>query len=95
MLRGRHDRVEQQLAIVIAQITLTDHGVAVEQVVTIEPGVYFIESLLRGLKASPAGGHVDWDRIAGLMKYGGIRIEDDVLVTAGEPENLTRPVLGD
>jgi len=64
------------------------------QVVTIEPGIYFIESLLRGLEASPAGSHVDWDRIASLMKYGGIRIEDDVLVTTGEPENLTRPLLG-
>ncbi|QOJ30665.1 MAG: Xaa-Pro dipeptidase [Gammaproteobacteria bacterium] len=65
------------------------------QVVTIEPGIYFIGPLLERLRASPAGSRVDWDRIAGLMKYGGIRIEDDVLVTAGEPENLTRPLLGD
>jgi Xaa-Pro dipeptidase len=63
-------------------------------VVTIEPGVYFIESLLAGLRAGPAAARVNWDRVAGLMKYGGIRIEDDVLVTTGEPENLTRPVLG-
>lgn len=64
------------------------------QVVTIEPGIYFIASLLERLRASPAGGQVNWERIAGLMKYGGIRIEDDVLVTTGEPENLTRPLLG-
>ncbi len=64
------------------------------QVVTIEPGLYFIGSLLEGLRSSAAGSRVDWKRIAALMKYGGIRIEDDVLVTAGKPENLTRPLPG-
>ena len=37
MLGGRNDRVEQQLSIVIAQVTLADHGVTVEQIVTIQP----------------------------------------------------------
>jgi Xaa-Pro dipeptidase len=63
------------------------------QVVTIEPGVYFIESLLESLRAGPAARHVNWDRIAHLKRYGGIRIEDDVLVTASGHENLTRPRL--
>jgi Xaa-Pro dipeptidase len=61
------------------------------QVVTIEPGLYFIGSLLDGLRASPAGRDVDWRKIDGLRVFGGIRIEDDVLVTAGGFENLTRP----
>jgi Xaa-Pro dipeptidase len=63
------------------------------QVVTIEPGVYFIDSLLAGLRDNPLAAHVNWDQIERLKKYGGIRIEDDVLVTVGGSENLTRPVV--
>lgn len=62
-------------------------------VVTIEPGLYFIPSLLERLKSSPAGNVVDWDRVQGLMPYGGIRIEDNILVTAAESRNLSRPAL--
>ncbi len=61
-------------------------------VVTIEPGLYFIPTLLRGLRASPQSANVDWDAVERLSRYGGIRIEDDVACrAAGEaPENLTR-----
>lgn len=62
-------------------------------VVTIEPGIYFIDSLLAKLQASAATGAVDWRRVDELRQYGGIRIEDDVLVTATGAENLTRPLL--
>lgn len=59
-------------------------------VVTIEPGLYFIDMLLEDLRAKPAGKQVDWARVDAFRKYGGIRIEDDVACTEGEPENLTR-----
>ena len=61
-------------------------------VVTIEPGLYFIPSLLRGLRASPHAAQVDWDTVDRLARYGGIRIEDDVACRPGgeAPENLTR-----
>jgi len=59
-------------------------------VVTIEPGLYFIDMLLAELKNKPAGKDVDWTRVDAFRKYGGIRIEDDVVCTEGEPENLTR-----
>jgi len=59
-------------------------------VVTIEPGLYFIDLLLEELKAKPAARDVDWARVDAFRKYGGIRIEDDVACTDGEPENLTR-----
>jgi Xaa-Pro dipeptidase len=61
-------------------------------VVTIEPGLYFIPTLLRQLRASPQAAQVDWDAVDRLQRYGGIRIEDDVACrAAGEaPENLTR-----
>ncbi|HLM52263.1 MAG TPA: Xaa-Pro dipeptidase [Pseudoxanthomonas sp.] len=60
-------------------------------VVTIEPGLYFIDMLLDEVKRNGHGDSVDWTRVDALRPYGGIRIEDDVLCTPGEPQNLTRP----
>ena len=60
-------------------------------VVTIEPGVYFIDMLLDEVKKNGHGDSVDWQRVAEFKPYGGIRIEDEVVCTEGEPENLTRP----
>ena len=59
-------------------------------VVTIEPGIYFIDMLLDELKAKGQGDAVDWDRVEAFKPYGGIRIEDDVVCTDAEPINLTR-----
>jgi Xaa-Pro dipeptidase len=59
-------------------------------VVTIEPGLYFIDMLLDELRANPAARDVDWARVDAFRPYGGIRIEDDVVCTDGTPENLTR-----
>ena len=59
-------------------------------VVTIEPGLYFIDMLLDELQAKGLGDTVDWERIATFKPYGGIRIEDDVVCTDGAPLNLTR-----
>ena len=59
-------------------------------VVTIEPGIYFIEMLLEELRQGPHANAVDWARVDAFRPCGGIRIEDDVACTEGEPENLTR-----
>jgi Xaa-Pro dipeptidase len=59
-------------------------------VVTIEPGLYFIDMLLEELRSKPAAKDVDWAKVDAFRPYGGIRIEDDVVCTHGEPENLTR-----
>ena len=59
-------------------------------VVTIEPGLYFIDMLLEELRAGPHAGSVDWTRVDEFRPYGGIRIEDDVACTDGDPVNLTR-----
>ena len=59
-------------------------------VVTIEPGLYFIDMLLEELRGKPAASDVDWNKVDAFRPYGGIRIEDDVVCTSGEPENLTR-----
>lgn len=59
-------------------------------VVTIEPGLYFIDMLLAELKAKPVAADIDWAKVDAFRPYGGIRIEDDVACTDGAPENLTR-----
>ncbi len=59
-------------------------------VVTVEPGLYFIELLLEQARGGPAGRHINWSAVEKLKPYGGIRIEDDVHCTTGTPENLTR-----
>ena len=60
-------------------------------VVTVEPGVYFIDALLRRARDTELGRYVNWTRVAALKPFGGVRIEDDVAVTASGSENLTRP----
>ena len=61
-------------------------------VFTVEPGIYFIPSLLKNLAESDAGRDVNWPKVEALTPCGGIRIEDNVLVTPDGVENLTRPV---
>ena len=59
-------------------------------VLTIEPGLYFIEPLLRKWRENADAGAINWDKVGQLAPYGGIRIEDNMLVTDGAPRNLTR-----
>jgi len=59
-------------------------------VMTIEPGIYFIDMLLAELKGKPQARDIDWERVDRFRHFGGIRIEDDVACTADAPENLTR-----
>jgi len=59
-------------------------------VFTIEPGFYFIDTLLADLRKSENAKYVDWTRVDGYRKYGGVRIEDDLAVTETGARNLTR-----
>jgi len=59
-------------------------------VMTIEPGVYFIDLLLTELKAKPEAKDIAWDKVEHFRQYGGVRIEDDVVCGETAPENLTR-----
>jgi len=78
------------------------------QVFTVEPGIYFIEGLLEKLRASEHAGLIDWTLVGELVTMGGVRIEDDLVVTGAAPpvgspqagtpgpavaRNLTREVL--
>lgn len=59
-------------------------------VVTVEPGIYLIDSLLAAAHADERRAHIDWAVVDELKPYGGVRIEDNVVATAGQPENMTR-----
>jgi len=66
------------------------HTLEVGHVVTVEPGVYFIPSLLEPLRQSNQGKLVNWSKVEAMLPFGGIRIEDDVVITEEGHLNLTR-----
>jgi Xaa-Pro dipeptidase len=59
-------------------------------VVTVEPGIYLIDSLLAAAHADSRRAHIDWTVVEELKPFGGVRIEDNVVATASGPENMTR-----
>jgi Xaa-Pro dipeptidase len=64
--------------------------IEVGQVFTIEPGIYLIDALLAPLRADHRAGLLDWGALDELRPFGGIRIEDNILVEAEGTRNLTR-----
>jgi Xaa-Pro dipeptidase len=58
---------------------------------TVEPGVYFIPMLLRKHRSGATAGYFDWELVERLTPFGGVRIEDNLYVTASGSQNLTRP----
>lgn len=62
----------------------------VDQVLTIEPGLYVIDLLIENLAGSPGYNMINQAKLDWLRPYGGIRIEDNVRVLADGCENLTR-----
>jgi Xaa-Pro aminopeptidase len=59
-------------------------------VVTVEPGFYVIPAILEDPSLrSQFAAQVDFDRAATWAGFGGIRIEDDVIVTDSAPEVIT------
>lgn len=59
-------------------------------VVTMEPGLYFIDQLLEQARADHRGAKINWSRVEQFKRFGGIRIEDNLAITASGCENLTR-----
>lgn len=63
-------------------------------VVTMEPGLYFIDLLLEQAKAGPQATAIDWTAVEHFRTHGGIRIEDNLVVGPTGCENLTRDAFG-
>jgi Xaa-Pro dipeptidase len=60
----------------------------------VEPGFYFIDQLLDESKGKPTGKMIEWKRVDQLKKFGGVRVEDNVVARVGAHENLTRSAFG-
>jgi len=59
-------------------------------VITVEPGIYFIDALLLPALEDPVKSKfLNADKIKSFMNFGGVRLEDDVVVTDNGIENLT------
>jgi Xaa-Pro aminopeptidase len=62
-------------------------------VVTIEPGLYFIPELMDQYKAEKKFlDFIDYGRLEAFRDFGGIRIEDDLLITGGGSRILGKPL---
>jgi len=62
-------------------------------IITVEPGVYFIKALLDEAFVNPKQSKfLNIEKLTRFLTFGGIRIEDDVLVLADGIENLSAAV---
>ncbi|HYW33775.1 MAG TPA: aminopeptidase P family protein [Balneolaceae bacterium] len=61
-----------------------------DMVVTIEPGIYFIPALLKPALDNPdLNSFLNREKVESLFDFGGIRIEDNIIITDDGYENLT------
>jgi Xaa-Pro aminopeptidase len=63
------------------------------QVLTVEPGIYFIPALIDQWKGeNKFSEFINYDRVEDYRDFGGIRIEDDVLVTEAGFRVMGKPI---
>ncbi|MBI5211732.1 MAG: aminopeptidase P family protein [Elusimicrobia bacterium] len=84
---GRKRKLPNPAKVPVRFVAKLEPGFAI----TVEPGIYFIEALLRdpALRRKHRGS-VDFARADGFLDFGGVRIEDDIVIRPdGPPRNLT------
>lgn len=64
-------------------------------VITIEPGVYFNKLALQNAQLLPLAKYINFEKTEQYIPIGGVRIEDDLLVTGTGYENLTTAPKGE
>jgi Xaa-Pro aminopeptidase len=70
-----------------------DLPLEVGHVFTVEPGIYFVPALLHDAELRERHrDDVDWERAERMLDFGGIRVENDVLITEDGHEVLTKDV---
>ncbi len=70
-----------------------DMDLAENQILTVEPGCYFIKALLEDSEIRKKyQSQVRWNEVEKWMSFGGVRIEDNILITDSDPVNLTEVV---
>ncbi|MBI2498398.1 MAG: M24 family metallopeptidase, partial [Opitutae bacterium] len=62
-------------------------------IVTVEPGLYFIPAILNDpARRAKYRDNVSWPLAEQMLGLGGVRVEDNILVTEGAPVNLTAAI---
>lgn len=74
--------------------TLSAPSLKAGMVVTVEPGIYFSRLAIRDAETKPVSKYIDMDVVTRFIPVGGVRIEDDILVTKDGFENLTKAPKG-
>ncbi|KAL1963628.1 hypothetical protein VTN77DRAFT_7949 [Rasamsonia byssochlamydoides] len=75
--------------------TLSAPALEENMVVTVEPGIYFSRLAINNARKLPMAKFIDFDVAEKYIPVGGVRIEDDILVTADGYENLTTAPKGE
>lgn len=64
--------------------------------ITVEPGIYFIPELFEQWKAEKKHiNYINYDKFEKYMNFGGIRIEDNILITKTGSKNLSKFIIKD